>query len=86
MGKSKYVVSHHEAIEAMFEIKYGNNDTDDTDKWNSICDKFDNDAEGEYTLTDIEEELSDNPKNLMYQGLLKILQDDKKKSLYLTRN
>lgn len=85
MGKNKYVVDHHEIIEVMFEIKYNReydfNKHGDSDKWNGVCDEFDNDLEGDYDLSSIKTELEDDSESLLNQALFKILTDDNKKSL-----
>ena len=95
MGSNSYVIDHHELVEVMFEIKhgreydaYGKKFKDDTAKWNGVCNHMDNEAEGEYSVSEINESLeedSDGHYSLMYKGLKKILVDNKKKKLRLVR-
>lgn len=87
MGKSKYVITHHEIVESMFELKHGRpyvNQTDDN-LWNKICNSMDNDAHGDYSIDDINEGLDDDQDSLFYKGLMKILIESKKKSLMIVR-
>ena len=57
----------------------------DNERWNKTCDSMDNDISGDRSLYDVEEALDDDPDGLLYQALMKMLKDGKKKSLMIVR-
>lgn len=89
MGKSAYVVDHDEIVSTMFEIQHGrvyeNQKKGDTELWNRTCNKMDNDLEGTYYLSDIEESLESDPDNLLDKALLQIFKESKKKEIQIVR-
>jgi hypothetical protein len=90
MGKNAYIVDHNEIVEVMFEIRYNREcellNPDDSDRWNLVCDEFNNELEGDYSLSNVKMSLKDEPDDLLNQALLKIMVDYNKKSLTIIRD